>query len=243
MAISVWVSEVLSQNLGKWASIEPKFPCPFFKFKSNQTFKVLKDNMTHLDTNIIDRLENAVDQLQFYEDEIEDKLVPHLFQLLLPKIQPQLRPGGQVLSTVSSSQSFTQVKFIFEQALPSAVTHISLFSFPYRMEGDHLYHLALSNSSFDVHQSQTSSAGLSNYDCQTRLISNQPSSLTDVCTDQRYPAQEVTMVMKMGVLRFYLIKGPAQLSYQCHLQPRRHLELIKQFNLVLSHQACHIKGR
>ena len=237
------VSTILSKDLGRWALLEPKFDRLFFRFKFNQTFKISETNMTQLDSSIIDKLDNAVDQLKFYEEEIEEQLVPHIFQLLLPRIESNLRKGGQVLSSVSSSKSFSQVKFIFEQVLPSAVTHVSLFSFPYRMEGDAYYHLALSNSSFDLHHSHPKTASLSNYDCQTRLVSNQPALLKEVCSEQRFPAQEVALVMRMGTLELYLFRGPAQVSYQCHFQPRKHLDLINQFNLVLTHQACHIKGR
>ena len=71
--------------------IEAKFDRLFFRFQSNQTYKLYPENMTALDGQIIDKLDNAVDQLKFYEREIETNLVPHVFQLLLPRLKGQLR--------------------------------------------------------------------------------------------------------------------------------------------------------
>ena len=148
------MTSFLSQDLGQNALIEAKFDRLFFSFKSNQTFTLSPANMTMLDKQIIDKFDNAVDQLKFYEREIEANLVPHVFQLLLPRLKGQLREGSQVLSTVSS-KSFSQIKFIFETVLPTAVTHVSLVSLPHRMEGENLYNLAVSNSSVDLYSTET----------------------------------------------------------------------------------------
>ena len=49
--------------------------------------------------------------------------------------------------------------------------------------------------------------------------------------------------MRLDSLQLWFFRGPAQLSYQCLVQPRGHLDLVKDFNLVLIHQGCHLKGR
>ena len=237
------MTSFLSQDLGQNALIEAKFDRLFFSFKSNQTFTLSPANMTMLDKQIIDKFDNAVDQLRFYEREIEANLVPHVFQLLLPRLKGQLREGGQVLSTVSSSKSFSQIKFIFETVLPTAVTHVSLVSLPHRMEGENLYNLAVSNSSFDLYSTETIQDSFSSYNCQNRLFGDQPAPLLKVCTEQVWLTQEVEKVMSLASLQLWLFRGPAQLSYQCRVQPRGHMDLIKDFNLVLVHQSCHLKGR
>ena len=237
------MTSYLSRDLGRNAIIEPKFDRLFFKFKSNHTYRISTEDMMSLDDHIIDRLENAVDQLKFYEEEIEKKLVPHIFQLLLPRIKNQLRKGGQVLSSVSSSKSFSRIKFIFETIMPAAVTHVSLSSLPHRKEGAVFYNLAVSNSSFDLYSTENLPDSFSSYDCQNRLFGDQTAPLREICTEKRYAEQEVEIIMEMNSLKLMLFRGPAQLNYQCKVHPRGHFDLVMTFNLLIVHKSCHLKGR